>query len=125
MTKLILSKPVFGLALGAVLGAVDSLTALMTPEVAPKVTEIMFWSGMKGLIAGLIIGFFASKVHSLRSGILFGSAIGALLALLVAAFPDEAGNHYWLEITIPSTVEGAILGFATQKFCREVKPATN
>ena len=32
--------------------------------------------------------------------------------------PDESGKHYYVEIMIPGTLVGLILGYATQKFGR-------
>jgi hypothetical protein len=119
-----MSKPVLGLILGAILGVFDGLTALFTPEAAPMITSIIMWSSLKGLIAGLIIGFFARKVHSVQGGILFGGAVGLLLAFLVALAPSESGQHYWIEIMVPGTIVGLILGFATQKYGKEPKAAT-
>jgi len=117
-----MSKPVLGLIAGVVLGALDGLTALLEPDIAnsPEVgaamTGILIGSSVKGLLAGLIIGFFARKVKSLKSGLLFGGAIGLLLAFLVAAMPDPSGKHYWVQIMVPGTIVGIILGYATQKF---------
>jgi hypothetical protein len=45
---------------------------------------IVVGSTIKGVIAGVLIGFFARKVHSLTLGILFGLAVGLLLAFFVA-----------------------------------------
>lgn len=118
-----MSKPVLGLILGAILGVFDGLTALFTPEAAPMITSIIMWSSLKGLIAGLIIGFFARKVSALGKGIIFGGAIGLLLAFLVALQPQPSGNHYWIEIMVPGTIVGLILGFATQKYGKEPRPA--
>jgi hypothetical protein len=119
-----MSKPVLGLILGAVLGVFDGLTAWFTPEVRSLLGSIIVWSSMKGLIAGLVIGFFARKVRSLQAVLIFGGAIGLLLAFLVALNPQPSGNHYWLEIMIPGTIVGIILGYATQKYGKEPKPAT-
>jgi len=119
-----MSKPVLGLILGAVLGVFDGLTAWFTPEVRSLVGSIVVWSSLKGLIAGLVIGFFARKVRSLQAVLIFGGAIGLLLAFLVALNPQPSGNHYWLEIMIPGTIVGIILGYATQKYGKEAKPAT-
>jgi hypothetical protein len=41
---------------------------------------------VKGLITGVLIGWFAKKVSSLPLGILFGFAIGTLLAAGVGAY---------------------------------------
>lgn len=113
-----MSKPVLGLIVGTILGAVDGLTSFFTPETRSMVGEIMFFSSLKGLLAGVIIGFFARKVISLPWGIVFGGAIGLLLAYLVAMNPTEQGNYYYLEIMVPGTIVGLILGYATQKYGR-------
>ena len=61
---------------------------------------------------GIAIGFFAKKFHSLPIGILFGVIVGALLAALVAILQ----GGYYLEIILPGTLVGLIVGFATQKY---------
>lgn len=111
-----MSKPILGLLLGGVLGILDGLSALFTPEVAPMMTEIVIGSTVKGLIAGILIGFFANKFQSLPLGILFGLTVGFILAYLVAAMPDANGNHYYFEIILPGSILGIIVGFATQKY---------
>ena len=75
-----MNKVLLGLLLGAVLGAIDGSTAWFTPEVRPEMATIIVGSTFKGLVGGILIGFFARKVKSLPLGILFGLAIGALLA---------------------------------------------
>ena len=67
-----MSKPLIGVILGAVLGAIDGLTAWFTPEVRDQLGGIVIGSTVKGIIAGIAIGFFAKKFHSLPLGILFG-----------------------------------------------------
>jgi MFS family permease len=125
-----MSKPVLGLILGAILGVFDGLTALLEPDISnnPEVGSVMSGiiagSAVKGLFAGLIIGFFARKVKSLKSGLIFGGAVGLVLAFIIAAMPQEGGQHYWLQIMIPGTIVGIILGYATQKYGKEPKPAT-
>jgi ABC-type uncharacterized transport system permease subunit len=69
-------------------------------------------STIKGIIAGIAIGFFAKKFHSLPIGILFGVIVGALLAYLTALMT----GGYYLEIIVPGTIVGLIVGFATQKY---------
>lgn len=126
-----MSKPVLGLILGTILGVFDGLTALLepnianSPDVGAAMTGIILGSSVKGLLAGLIIGFFARKVKSLKNGVIFGGIVGLVLAFIIAAMPaDEAGNHYWLQIMIPGTIVGLILGYATQKYGKESKMAT-
>lgn len=112
-----MNKVLLGLLLGTVLGAIDGGTAWFTPEVRPEMATIIIGSTFKGLVGGILIGFFARKVKSLPLGILFGLAVGALLALAIAAMPDAiTGKHYYKEIIIPGSLVGLIVGYATQKF---------
>ena len=112
-----MSKPVFGLLIGGVLGVFDGLTAWFYPEARPFILGIVIGSTVKGIIAGAAIGFFAKKVNSLPLGILFGLAIGLFLAFLVAAMPNpDLGRHPYVEIMVPGGIVGIIVGLATQKF---------
>jgi hypothetical protein len=111
-----MGKPVLGLLLGAILGVLDGSTAWFSaPEVRPEILSIVFYSMLKGLLAGVLIGFFARKVRSLPLGILFGLAVGAFLAYLVAMQPNAQGGHYYWEIMLPGSILGIIVGYATQK----------
>ena len=80
-----MNKPLLGLVLGGILGVFDGLTAWFTPAVRAQLVGIVLGSTVKGLIAGVLIGYFARKVHSLALGIIFGLAVGLLLAYAVAA----------------------------------------
>ena len=111
-----MSKPVFGLILGGILGIFDGLTAWFEPAVRSQLLMIVVGSTIKGLVAGLAIGFFSKKVDNLTLGVVAGLAIGLLLAWGVAAMPDESGNHYYLQIMLPGAIVGAIVGYATQKY---------
>ena len=115
-----MNKIVLGLLLGAILGAIDGLTALFSgsPEIQAEIGMIVVFSTLKGLIAGVLIGWFARKVRSLPLGLLFGFAIGLPLAWIVAAMPSADGQHYYLEIMIPGSLVGLIVGYATQKYGR-------
>ncbi len=115
-----MSKPLIGILVGAVLGAFDGLTAWFTPAVRDQLAGIVVSSTFKGVIAGIAIGFFAKKFHSLPLGLLFGLAIGALLAYLTARF---AVGGYYFEIMLPGSLVGLIVGFATQKYGRVPAPA--
>lgn len=108
-----MSKPLIGIVVGAVLGAFDGLTAWFTPAVRDQLASIVVSSTFKGVIAGIAIGFFAKKFHSLPLGLLFGLAVGALLAFLTARF---AVGGYYFEIMLPGSLVGLIVGFATQKY---------
>ena len=116
-----MSKPLIGIVLGAVLGAIDGLTAWFTPAVRDQLGGIVIGSTIKGIIAGVAIGFFARKYHSLPIGILFGVIVGALLAFLVALM--QVG--YYFEIVLPGTMVGLIVGFATQKYGKTTATANS
>jgi len=113
-----MSKPVLGLVLGGVLGIFDGLTAWFTPAVRDQLVGIVIGSTVKGLIAGILIGWFAKKFNSLPLGIVFGLGVGLLLAFAVAAMPSETGQHYYFEIMLPGAILGLIVGFATQRYGR-------
>ena len=116
-----MSKPLLGLIVGVILGFVDGATAYFYPEVRPMMMSILIGSSIKGLVAGVIIGFFARKVRSVPIGLLFGLGVGLVLAYLVAISPDPTGHHHYLEIMFPGSVVGMILGYATQKYGKEPK----
>ena len=118
-----MTKPIFGLLLGGILGVFDGLTAYFTPEVRNALLGIVIGSTVKGLIAGISIGFFAKKVDSLPLGMVFGLLVGLTLAFLVAAMPSETGKHYYFEIMLPGAIVGAIVGYATQKHRARVTTA--
>jgi hypothetical protein len=111
-----MNKPLFGLLLGGVLGIFDGLTAWFTPEVRSQMIGIVIGSTVKGLIAGILIGWFARKVNSLALGTLFGLGVGLILAYLVAAMPQPSGEHYYLEIMLPGSILGLVVGYATQRY---------
>ena len=111
-----MKKPVLGLLLGAVLGAFDGLTALATPAVASQIVGIVIGSTIKGLIVGVLVGWYAYRVQSLSKGLLVGLVVAAFFAFLVAAIPQPDGHHYWIEIMLPGSIVGLIVGYATQKF---------
>ena|SRR5947209_11891866 len=109
-----MNKPLAGIIAGAVLGLLDGATAWFTPEVRPQIAGILMGSSIKGIMVGIASGFFARKVNSNAAGIAFGSAVGLLLAYLVASM-GPVGNHHYLEIMFPGFVTGAIIGYLTQR----------
>lgn len=110
-----MNKALLGMLVGGVLGVFDGLTAWFTPEVRNQMMGIVFGSTVKGLIAGILIGYFARKVNSLALGLLFGLGVGLLLAYAVAA-RQPGPNHYYFEIMLPGGIVGLLIGYATQRF---------
>ena len=109
-----MNKVVLGLGLGAILGAIDGLTAWFTPAVRAQIAGIVIGSTFKGLVAGIVIGVFARKVHSLALGIVFGLGVGLLLAFIVA----QMQHGYYFQIMLPGGMVGLIVGYATQRYGR-------
>jgi len=107
-----MNKPLLGLLLGGFLGIFDGLSALVSaPETGPQIVEIVIGSTIKGLVTGVLIGFFARKVRSLGLGILFGLAAGVFFAYLVTL-----GSPYSWQIMLPGGFLGVIVGYATHYY---------
>lgn len=114
-----MNKVLIGLLLGALLGAIDGGTAWFTPAVRAQLAGIIVGSTFKGLIVGMAAGFFARKVNSVPLGILFGLVVGFLLAFIVAYLQ----HGYYLEIILPGSIVGMIVGYATQRYGMAAAPA--
>ncbi|MEP6690824.1 MAG: hypothetical protein ABJD07_06695 [Gemmatimonadaceae bacterium] len=115
-----MNKPVFGMLLGGILGVFDGLTALISaPETRPQIMSIVIGSCFKGLVAGLIIGYFARKIASLPAVLVFGVLVSGLFAFLVAFMQHK----YYFEIMLPGAIVGLIVGYATARHA-EGQPRT-
>lgn len=118
-----MSKPMLGLVLGGVLGVFDGLSALISapndPAVKAGIVGIVIGSTVKGLITGVLIGWFAKRTQSLPLAVLFGLAVGLSLALLVCVLQKLGGQppYYW-QIMLPGGILGVIVGYATFTFRR-------
>jgi hypothetical protein len=108
-----LTKPILGLAVGGTLGLLDGLSGFLEPSLAPVMTGVIASSLLKGLVAGVTIGYVSKKLHSLPLGMLAGAGIGAVLSLLVILWAGMAS--FW-DILLPGMLLGVIVGFSTQKF---------
>jgi hypothetical protein len=100
-----------GLLLGTVLGAIDGATSWFTPEVRAMLLQIIMGSMIKDAVVGAICGIFAMKVRGVGSGVVFGAVVGCAFAFSVAYLQHA---HY-VEIMVPGTIVGMILGYATQR----------
>ncbi len=107
-----MNKITYGLILGGILGIFDGLTSWFTPAVRPQLMTIVLGSTFKGLFAGLLIGIFARKVHSVGLGVLFGLFVGLLLAFFIA----HMQRNYYAQIMVPGGLVNLIVGYATQKY---------
>jgi hypothetical protein len=119
-----MNKPLVGIVVGAILGALDGATAWFEPKVRPQLAFIMMASGVKGMMVGVLCGLVARKVNSNAVGIGVGAGIGLLLAYLVAMQPEPDGSHYYAQIMIPGFITGAIIGFLTQRMGTSPKGST-
>ena len=87
------------------------LTAIADDFVRSQIVGIVIGSTIKGLVAGIIIGFFATRVHSLVIGTIFGLLVGAFFAYLILLMnPGHA-----LNIMLPGSLVGLIVGYTAQK----------
>ena len=113
-----MNKPLLGLTLGAILGALDGLSAWFYPDVREHgmLTGIVIGSMGKGLIAGLITGLVARKLDNLPLGILVGFLAFALITLPIALMENDVTHKvYFWEIIVPGSICGLIVGYATQR----------
>ena len=106
-----MKKVMFATLLGGFLGIFDGLTALFTPEVRDQIAGIVVGSTVKGVLTGIIVGFFAKKVHSLALGTVFGLAVGAFFAYLILLM----NPGHVLNIMLPGSLVGLIVGYTAQK----------
>jgi hypothetical protein len=73
---------------------------------------IIIGGAIKSIIVGAILGVFARKVHSVAGGVVFGLVLGGVLAFIVA----QLQHAHYVEIIVPGSIVGMILGFATQRY---------
>ncbi len=118
-----MNKIVIGLLLGLALGFLDGATAWFYPETRGVIGGILVGSSIKGMVVGLLTGWFAFRVRSTGWGIAVGSTLGLLFAFLVAWMDASKGQPHYLEIMAPGFVVGAMVGFLTQRFGRARKTA--
>ena len=114
-----MNKVLLGLLVGAVLGALDGLTAWFTPEARSQLAGIVMGSTFKGLVAGVLIGLFARKVRSVPATLVFGTALGLLFAYFIARLQGK----YYFEIMLPGAIVGLLTGYATQRYGRKTAAA--
>jgi hypothetical protein len=113
-----LTKPMLGLAVGGTLGLLDGLSGFLEPSLAPAMSSVITFSLLKGLVAGIAIGYVSQRFHSMLVGILAGIAIAAALSLLVIL---HAGMALFWDIMLPGMLLGVVVGFTTQRFGKQTE----
>ena len=107
-----MKRVIFATLLGGFLGIFDGLTSWFTPAVRDQLGTIIIGSTFKGLVAGVLIGIFATRVRSLAWTLVFGVLVSGFFAYLVAAMQGK----YYLEIITPGALVGLIVGFAASRY---------
>jgi uncharacterized membrane protein (Fun14 family) len=115
-----MSKLTIGLLVGAILGFVDGMSAMLSPEVHNILVFIVIASTIKGFVTGLLAGFVARRTNNFVLAIVTGLAVGLVLSFSAAvSTPDSAGRHYYWEIMLPGAVLGMLAGYSSQRFGRK------
>jgi hypothetical protein len=114
-------KPVLGVVLGGFLGLVDGFSALVSapddPGVKAGIAGIVTGATVKGMIGGLITGWYAQRAGTLGASILVGVTVGFAFALLVCVIQELTTHHaYYWQILVPGAFAGLIVGYTTFRF---------
>lgn len=114
-----MNRPLLGLLIGAGLGVLDGLSALVSsPEVSGEIAGIVLGSSGKGLLAGIIVGVIARKLESSRLGTLIGVGVASVITFPVAhmnAAHYGRPDYYW-KIMLPGALVGAIVGYVVMRY---------
>ena len=112
-----MKRIVYALILGAVLGALDGLSAAYEFGFGPKVLTIAGLSSIKSLVVGLVVGIVACFVRNKAIIIGVGTVLALAFAFLVASQPDpDTGEKYYAHIMGTGALVGVIVGYATARF---------
>ena len=110
----------YGVILGAILGALDGLSAAYEFGFGQKVLTIAGLSSIKSLVVGLIVGITACYVRNKGVIIVIGTILALALAYLAAAQPDpDTGEKYYAHIMGTGGLVGLIVGYATANFSEQ------
>lgn len=114
-----MNRPVLGLLVGAGLGVLDGLSALVSsPEVSGEIGGIVVGSAGKGLLAGIIVGVIARKLASSKLSTLIGVIVASVVTFPVAhmnATHYGRPDYYW-KIMLPGALVGAIVGYVVMRY---------
>jgi hypothetical protein len=90
-----MNKIVVGLIFGALLGALDRASAWFYPEVRNVIASIMVGSTIKGMLVGLLSGWFARNVNSTPWGLWPAPCSAWRLPLRWRQCPPRPGTTTW------------------------------
>jgi hypothetical protein len=107
-----MNKPLLGIVIGGILGALDGLSAWFSPDAQPMIIWIVLASTLKGVVTGLLAGMVARWRRSTTLGVLAGLFFGFLLSSIAAL--GQPGHYF--EIVLPGMLVGALVGFVTQRY---------
>src|SRR5688572_21633324 len=85
--RTLMSKPLIGLLLGAVLGLLDGLSAFLYPEAAAMMVPIVIGSTIKDIVTGVAMGVLAVWLRSTFAGVVGGLVLGLVLSYFAAMSP--------------------------------------
>ena len=114
-----MNRPLLGLMVGAGLGVLDGLSALVSsPEVSEGIAGIVVGSAGKGLLAGVIVGLIARKLSSSRMSTFIGVVVAGVITFPIAhlnATHYGKPDYYW-KIMLPGALVGAIVGYVVMRY---------
>jgi len=114
-----LNRPLLGLLVGAGLGALDGLSALVSsPEMTDQIGGIVVGSTFKGLLAGVLCGLIARRMKNPTAGIALGTGLAAVITFPIAhmnASHYARPDYYW-KIMLPGALVGAIVGYVIIRY---------
>lgn len=114
-----LNRPLLGLLVGAGLGVLDGLSALVSsPEVSDQIAGIVVGSTFKGLLAGVLVGLIARKIDKPVAGVAIGTGLAAAITFPIAhmnATHYARPDYYW-KIMLPGALVGAIVGYVVIRY---------
>ncbi len=108
-----MNKTALGLLSGAGLGLLDGVSAAFNPEAQPMLAVIIASATIKGAVTGVVIAYLAHRIDGVTRNVAAGAIVGLVLSV-IAAVPSGS----YVEIILPGTIIGALVGVIVAKFGR-------
>lgn len=124
-----MSKLLIGILAGAVLGAVDGLSALIDGVKGDAFTGVILGSSFKGLFGGLVAGLVAMKttkhVPVFVAALIVAAGFSHFVGMTATLDGTPTGEkvNYW-RIMLPGLAVGLITGYAIVRYGRRPAAAT-